>query len=125
MTKLVIIKMVMFYSSLYGIDPKLALGVIQTESGFNPNVISKTQDVGLFQLHEQSFPQYSKAQLLQPEINITEGILYLKKMKKECKFKDNNEFLVCWNYGLKNARQIKHADLWPYTKKVLIAMKGF
>lgn len=125
MIKIIIVKMVIFYSTLYGIDPKLALGVIQTESQFNPSAISKTGDYGIFQLNERSFPQYSKAQLLNPEINIVLGINYLVKMKKECKFKDNNEFLVCYNYGLKNARAVKYPGRWPYTKKVLIAMKGF
>jgi soluble lytic murein transglycosylase-like protein len=117
--------MVVFYSSLYNIDPKLALGVIQTESQFNPSAISQTNDVGLFQLNRASFPEYSKEQLLNPEINIVLGINYLVKMKKECKFKDNNEFLVCWNYGLRNARAVKYPARWPYTKKVLVAMKGF
>lgn len=125
MSKAIIIKMIIFYANLYGVDPKLALSVVQVESQFNPSAISKTGDYGLFQLQAASFPQYKTEQLLQPEINIPEGIKYLAKMKKECKFKNNNEFLVCYNYGLKNANNVKYPGRWPYIKKILVAMKGF
>jgi soluble lytic murein transglycosylase-like protein len=125
MSKAIIIKLIIFYAGLYGVNPKLALAVCETESNFNPNAISQTQDVGLFQLHEQSFPQFSKAQLLQPEINIPAGILYLKKMKKECKFKKENEWLACYNLGKRKASKIHYPAKWPYVKKVSIAMENF
>lgn len=126
MDKLIIVKMIMFYSNLYGIDPKTSLSVAEIESNFNPTAISKTGDYGIFQLQSKSFPQYKEEQLLTPEINIPEGILYLKKMKKECRFKNNNEFLICWNAGKKGANKIKHPGKFPYVLKVekLIAMKG-
>jgi len=123
MTKLVILKMIVFYANIYGVDPKLAVSVAQIESGLNPNAISSTSDYGVFQLNSNSFPQYSKQELLIPEINIIEGINYLAKMKKECKFKDNNEWLACYNLGKRKASKIHYPKLWPYTKKVLTAMK--
>lgn len=118
MNKIIIAKLIMFYSSLYGIDPKLALSVAQIESGLNPNAISSTSDYGVFQLNSNSFPEYSKAQLLDPNINIIVGINYLVKMKKECKFKDNNEWLACYNLGKKKANKIHYPKLWPYVKKI-------
>lgn len=124
MSKTIIIKLIMFYSQIYHVDANLSLAVAKTESGLNSKAISKTHDYGLFQLNEASFKQYTKAQLLDPNINIPEGIKYLAKMKKECKFKDNNNFLVCYNMGIKNARKVKYPSKWPYTKKVLLAMKG-
>lgn len=124
MSKFIIVKMIIFYSHIYGISPEIALAVAQTESGLNPSIISKTHDVGLFQLNEHSFKQYSREQLLDPNINIPEGIKYLAKMQKECKYKDNNEWLICYNYGIKNAKKVKYPGRWPYTRKVLIAMEG-
>jgi|ERR1700722_5989528 len=125
MTKYIIIKLIIFYSQIYGIDPKLSLAVAKIESNFNPSAVSQTADYGVFQLNSGSFPQYTKDQLLDPKVNIPEGIKYLAKMKKECKFKNNNEFLVCFNYGKKNANKVHYPKLWPYKVKVELAMKGF
>lgn len=122
MSKIMIIKLITYYSFIYGIDPKLSLAVVEIESGFNSQVIGITQDVGLFQLNPKSFPQYTKKQLLNPQTNIELGIKYLVKMKKECKYKEDNLFLLCYNYGVKNANKVKHPELWPYTKKVFLVM---
>lgn len=127
MDKLIIVKMIIFYSQIYQVDANLSLAVAKTESGLNPMAISKTHDYGLFQLNEASFKQYSKAQLLDPNINIIEGIKYLAKMQKECYYKQNNEFLICYNAGKKGARKIKHPNKYPYVQKVneIIAMGDF
>lgn len=122
MMKLMIIKLVTLYAIQNGIDPKIALSVVAVESGFNPNVIGVTGDVGLFQLNPKSFPGYSIKQLKDPTLNIELGIKYLAKMKKECKYKDNNEWLICWNYGPKNANKVKHPSLFPYVKKIKLTM---
>jgi len=120
--KLMIIKLVTLYAIQNGIDPKIALSVVAVESSFNPNVIGITGDVGLFQLNPKSFPNYSIKQLKDPTLNIELGIKYLAKMKKECKYKDNNEWLLCYNYGVKNAKRVKHPELFPYVKKVKLVM---
>lgn len=122
MTKLAIIKLITFYSLIYGVDAKVAVSVAAVESNFNPNVIGITGDVGLFQLQPQSFPQYTIKQLKDPKLNIVLGVQYLAKMKKECKYKDNNEWLLCFNMGPNAAKKVKHPELWPYTKKVALAM---
>lgn len=125
MSKTIIIKMIIFYSNIYGIDPKLSLAVAQTESQFNPSAISQTNDYGVFQLNSNSFPQYTKKQLLNPIINIPEGIKYLAKMKKECKFKDNNDWLACYNLGKRKASKIHYPSRWPYVKKISVVMREF
>jgi soluble lytic murein transglycosylase len=122
MMKLIIIKMITMYSIQYGIDPKVALSVCQIESNFNTNVIGITGDIGLFQLNPNSFPNYSKNQLKDPITNMKLGIKYLAKMKKECNYKNNNEWLVCYNYGMKNAKKIKHPELFPYVKRINLVM---
>lgn len=122
MMKLMLIKMITMYSLIYNVDPKVSLSVVDVESKFNPNIVSETQDIGLFQLHKSSFPEYSIKQLQDPILNIQLGVQYLAKMKKECKYKDNITYLVCYNYGINNAKKIKHPSLFPYVKKVQLTM---
>ena len=117
-SKTIIIKLITMYSLAYNIDPKVALAVCEVESGFNINAIGITKDLGLFQLNPKSFPQYSKKQLLDPITNIELDIKYLAQMKKECKYKDNLDWLLCYNMGMKNAKKVKYPKLWPYTKRV-------
>jgi hypothetical protein len=78
----------------------------------------------VFQLNPKSFPQYSVKQLKDPKLNIQLGIKYLAKMKKECKYKDGLNWLTCWNYGPKNAKKVKHPELFPYVKKIKLAMNN-
>src|ERR1017187_9751662 len=107
MDKSLIIKLILFYSQIYHVDPKISLSVAEIESKMNPNAISETGDYGIFQLNINSFPQLNEEQLLNPAINISTGIKYLAQMKKQCNYKRNNEWLVCWNLGKRGARKIK------------------
>jgi hypothetical protein len=118
MMKLMIIKLIHTYALQYGMDPNICISVAAVESQFNPNVIGITGDVGVFQLNPKSFPQYTVKQLKDPKLNIQLGIKYLAKVKKECKYKEGLNWLVCWNYGPKNAKKVKHPGLFPYVKKV-------
>jgi soluble lytic murein transglycosylase-like protein len=122
MTKIMLIKLITMYSLAYNIDPKITLSVVAVESGFNSSIIGITGDAGLFQLNPKSFPNYTIKQLKDPRLNIELGIKYLAKMKKECKYKDNNTWLVCWNFGPKNAKKVKHPELFPYVKKIELVM---
>lgn len=72
----------------YGIDESLILGIMQTESSFNPYAISYANAIGLmqvvphtagrdvFQLHGKG-GQPSKSYLFDPERNIDAGVSYL------------------------------------------------
>lgn len=118
MTKIAIIKLITYYSLIYGIQPEISISVVEVESQFRPSVVGITGDVGLFQLQPASFPQYSIKQLKDPKLNIELGIKYLAKMKKECNHKKNNEWLVCYNFGKRNAKKVKHPELFPYVLKI-------
>ena len=52
-----------------GVDPLLALGLIETESGFQPDIVSPWGDYGLCQLNHLYFPTD-----LTPEENMRAGI---------------------------------------------------
>lgn len=124
MTKFMIIKLITIYSLAYNVDPSIAISVCAVESRFNPNAIGITNDLGLFQLNPRSFPQYTKKQLLDPKLNIKLGIKYLAKVKKQCHHKEGINWLVCYNYGFKNAKRVKYPELFPYVKKIKLTMKG-
>lgn len=120
-----IISLILQYSSLYGIDPLLALSVAKAESGFNPSAVSTTGDYGVFQLNRSSFKGYSREELLDPETNVKLGIKYLLKMKAECVHQAGITWLTCYNYGPENAKHVKHPDLFPYVKKIRGIMNEF
>jgi membrane-bound lytic murein transglycosylase MltF len=124
MTKLAMIKLITTYCLMYGIDPKIAVSVASVESGFNPTVIGITGDIGVFQLNPRSFPTYTVKDLQNPETNIRLGVQYLAYVKSKCSIKDDLGWLVCFNYGPKNARKVKHPLLFPYVKKVYFTMNG-
>lgn len=123
MSKAIIIKLITMYSLAYNVDPKIALSVVEIESDYNQNAIGVTNDIGLFQLNPNSFPEYTKEQLLNPKLNIKLGVKYLAKMKKECKYKEDNTWLICWNVGKNYNKQINHPNLFPFIKKINIAME--
>jgi hypothetical protein len=101
----------------YGIDPKLAAAVIKTESNFNPKAIGNIGEVGLFQIRPE-FSKYSRQELMDPEVNVLEGLKMMKVAKKHCPHREGKQFVICHNVGLTGAARIKHPTLWPYYKKV-------
>jgi len=80
------------YAKEYGVDPALALSIIHTESGFNPQARGASGGVGLFQLipkyagkrarqyilGRNDVPTPTVQELLDPETNIRYGMCFLK-----------------------------------------------
>jgi len=125
MTKAAIIKLIIMYAHTYGVNPELAISVAQIESNFNSNAVGQAKEVGLFQLKPEYVKEYSRKQLFDPRINIKVGVQRLAETQKNCLHKQNNDFLVCWNYGYSNAKRVKHPSLFPYVKRVTLAMKNY
>lgn len=118
-----ILSLIGLYSAMYGIDPKVALAVAKVESNLNVNAVGSKGEIGLFQIMPSTYPKVSKQDLFNPEINIKLGIQHLAWNKKYCKYRENNLFLTCYNYGIKNTEKIKYPQLWPYYKKVMAEVK--
>lgn len=100
------------------------MNVARVESGMNPSARGSHGEVGLFQI-KPSTAHLSVKQLLNPETNIKAGIRYLSEMKNSCVHKQDINYLVCYNYGVENAKRVKHPSLWPYVVKVKGYMNEF
>ena len=62
------------------VDPKLIKAIIQQESGFNPNAVSKSGAVGLMQLLPSTAKAMGVKDLLNPIENIRAGTKYLSSL---------------------------------------------
>jgi soluble lytic murein transglycosylase-like protein len=116
--KLAILHLIQAYCLQYNVDYQIAVSIVAVESGFNVNAIGPTNDRGLFQLNPRSFPQYTPKQLLDPSLNIKLGVRYLAEVKKNCKYKKDLNWVLCYNVGMKRAKTIKHPSLHRYVLKV-------
>lgn len=112
-----ILSLILHYSTLYGVDPVLAIAVAQHESNFNVNCISQTSDVGLFQLNTKTFRRYSRKQLLDPKLNIKLGIEYLALQRDLSPFHKGFTWLNSYNVG-PVANTYKYPEKYKYYKEV-------
>lgn len=94
-----------------GVDPDLALAIVEVESKFNVNAVGSIGEIGLFQLR----PEYHRVQRGRAKENIETGVRYLAHLQRLCG-DYGDAFFVCFNYG--PARKLKHPRLFPYYKKV-------
>ena len=113
-----IIALIMALAPLFNIDPRVAVEVARHESSLNPKARGAAGEIGLFQIMPDIAKRkgFTKKQLQTPILNIYFGLQMLQDAKKNCIHKKQNDWLVCYNYGAKNALKVKHPRLWPYTK---------
>ena len=64
----------------YGVDPKLALAVAQTESGLRKDAISSAGAMGVMQLMPDTAQSLGVKNILDPQENIEGGVKYIKQM---------------------------------------------
>ncbi|MGB9678729.1 MAG: lytic transglycosylase domain-containing protein [Thermoanaerobacteraceae bacterium] len=96
---------VIYYSKEYKVDPYLVFAVIYAESGFNPNVISNKNAVGLMQILPETgrwvaknigIKDYNDNMLFVPKYNIQIGTWYLGYLLR---LFDNNIHLAVAAYN--------------------------
>jgi soluble lytic murein transglycosylase-like protein len=85
-----------------GIEPRIAFGLVQTESSFRRTVISSAGAVGYTQLLPSTArwiaPGTTRAQLFQPHTNLRVGFKYLRYLEK--KYNGNMRLaLTAYNRG--------------------------
>lgn len=62
------------------VDPALVKAVISTESGWNPQAVSRKGAVGLMQLIPETAQRYGGGNLYDPEQNVEAGTTYLRAL---------------------------------------------
>lgn len=123
LSKAAVIQLILFYSQMFGLDPKIALTIAKMESNFKVNAVGSSGEIGVFQLLPTSYPEFEKEELKNPRTNIILGIATLKKIKDKCKHLNKN-WVVCYNAGFAGAKRIKQPSKHPYALKFNKIMKS-
>lgn len=109
----------------YDVDPLLALAVMKTESGFNANAVSETNDYGIMQInacnHQWLSDAFGDIDLLNAKDNIKCGVYMLSKIK----YPTTEHKLMIYNMGSVQAKALweKGTYTTDYTEKVIDNMK--
>ena len=73
-----IVELVKENAPAYGIEPKLALAIIQAESGFQVSAKSNKNAQGLMQLIPETAARFQVRKIMDPRENIRGGLAYLR-----------------------------------------------
>ena len=99
------------YARKYRVDPILIRAVIQVESNFDPNCVSKKGARGLMQLMPDTAKRYGVAKIHDPEENIMGGVHYLADLL-EMFYDDLPRTLAAYNAG--EGAVTKYKGIPPY-----------
>lgn len=104
-------QMILATSAKYGVSPALVKAVIQAESGYNPNAVSRTGASGLMQLMPGTAKQLKVADSFDPKQNVDGGVRYLRFLLDTFKG-DVTLALAAYNAGLNKVA--KYGGVPPY-----------
>lgn len=94
-----------------GVDVKLVEAIIQVESNFNPQAVSRVGCKGLMQLHPETAKRFGVVDIFDPEQNIRGGVTYLRWLIDYFE-EDLSRAVAAYNAG-ENA-VLKHSGVPPY-----------
>lgn len=109
-------------SDAYGIRFELVKAMIQAESNFDPNAISKAGAIGLMQIMPANLEEFNLSDPFDPRENVMAGTRYVKHLMKRF---DSDLSLTLAAYNAGPGAVIKHQSIPPYpetenyVKKVL------
>ncbi|MEX2352229.1 MAG: transglycosylase SLT domain-containing protein [Balneolaceae bacterium] len=127
-------EMVKSISEEAGVDWRLVIAVMAQESAFDPKAVSIAGALGLMQIIPRFSRVVDKTELYDPEINIREGVRYIKKhLTREAHLDSLNRHsmaLAAYNVGMGNladARELavrlgKDPDEWPNIANALLKL---
>lgn len=94
------------YSESYSLDKTMVASLINEESSYNPNAVSKAGAIGLMQItpstgqfiaNRLGESNFDASQLFDPDTNIKYGCYYLRYLRE--KFVDTKVVLTAYNAG--------------------------
>lgn len=109
-------------SDAYGIRFELVKAMIQVESNFDPNAISKAGAIGLMQIMPANLEEFNLSDPFDPRENVMAGTRYVKHLMKRF---DSDLSLTLAAYNAGPGAVDKHQSIPPYpetenyVKKVL------
>lgn len=108
----------------YNVDPALIEAVIQVESAFNPNAVSKRGATGLMQLMKATASQYQVKDRFNPRENIFAGVKHLRYLLNRF---DGQIPLVLAAYNAGATTVEKHRGIPPYpeTQRYVTKVLGY
>ena len=114
---------IFYLSQAYEMDFTFVMALIQQESGYKPDVISRTNDYGLMQINEINHP-YLQEQLgitdfSEPYGNVRAGMFILRKLFE--KYESPEKVLMAYNMGETGASRLWEQGIFEinYSKSVL------
>ena len=111
----------------YDVDPVMVYAIIEIESGYKEDLISKTNDYGLMQIsdgnHGYLKDTLGTTDFLDPVQNIDAGIFWLAGIQSN--YSDPNKILMVYQMGGRVAEEIMAAgtENTSYSRRVLKSMK--
>ena len=105
------------------IEFPIVMALIETESSFRPNVVSKTNDYGLMQInkinHKRLTQTIGVTNYLDPYQNVEAGIYMLKELYD--KYGNNSKVLMAYNMGEAGAKRLWKQGIYEsdYSRKIL------
>lgn len=109
----------------YNVEPALVLAMIETESNFNTNAISRTNDYGLMQInkcnHERLKAILGVTDFLDAKQNMLCGVYMISKALSANNY-DYIKALMCYNMGANGAARAWNRGITSteYTDKVMV-----
>lgn len=107
----------------YNIDYAFVMGLIETESTYQVNAVSSTNDYGLMQIntvnHEWLKEKLGVTDFLDPYQNTRSGIYILRNLFE--KYEDPEKVLMAYNMGETGAKRLWDKGIYEtdYTNKVI------
>lgn len=110
-----ILTWILYYCSIYKVDPVLVRSMIQVESSGDSSKVGDLGEIGLLQLR----PEYFGKGLKDPKHNIEAGVKHLAYLQDHCIHKTDETFIICYNVGIAGAKKIKNPKKFIYYKNVM------
>lgn len=118
-----------YLCTAYNIDFTLVIALIQHESSFKADVISKTNDYGLMQINKTNHTWLTDTlgvtDYLDPYQNVRAGMFILRKLFE--RYDDTDMVLMCYNMGEDGAARLWDKGIYhtKYTQSILTVQQQY